>query len=538
MFRSIRWRLVASHVFLTLLVVGLAGLMGLWGVRHYAHQRETEYLTVTANSIAQRALPLMSPQVSPDQLTQLAQTASFFSNVRVVILDEKHQVLTDTGHPNPRGEVAWFIFSRDRDKYFYTIPYATPPEDWAVGITPARPFPFQERLPHSLIEIDPEMAVTIIRRAEEPFGSHFEFIPVPEAEIRIPPTEAPSVEISPQSGRVVSVPIGDTDTPLGYVQLNAGTDFGAEALASTWQPFLIAGSGAVLLAMILGLVMGRRLSKPITDLNATARQMSAGDLSVRAPVKGRDEIGELAAQFNQMAKQLQSSFEQLATERDTLRRFIADASHELRTPITALKNFNVLLLGAASDDPEARLEFLTECQAQIDRLTWITQNLLDLSRLEAGLAALELDSHDARALVNNVLGSYKERAAEKNITIYVDLPDQPIELRCDSQRMEMALSNLVDNALKFTPHGGQVEIGALGQEASVEFQVRDNGAGIHPEDLPHIFERFYRGRNNTQAGSGLGLSIVHSVVQAHGGRVAVESEPGKGTSFQVQIPND
>jgi signal transduction histidine kinase len=294
----------------------------------------------------------------------------------------------------------------------------------------------------------------------------------------------------------------------------------------------------VLLAVILGLVMGGRLSAPITDLTETTRKMSAGDLGVRARVKGKDEIGELAAQFNHMAGQLQASFAQVAAERDTLRRFITDASHELRTPITALKNFNELLQEAAAEDPEARAEFLSESQAQLDRLAWITQNLLDLSRLDAGLAPLEIAAHDAGEIIASALAPFKARARDKFITLETSLPETPSELRCDRARLELALSNLLDNAIKFTPQGGQVLVSVEEAGQGVHIRVEDNGAGIHPDDLPHVFERFYRGRGATQEGSGLGLSIAHSVVQAHNGQIHVESEPGEGARFEIILPGE
>jgi signal transduction histidine kinase len=290
----------------------------------------------------------------------------------------------------------------------------------------------------------------------------------------------------------------------------------------------------MLLAVVVGLIVSHGLSAPLRDLAATASRMGE-DLSTRAPVRGQDEIGQLARQLNQMAERLEASFSALAADRDALRRFIADASHELRTPITALKNFNELLQGTAGDDPAAHVEFLAESAVQLDRLEWITHNLLDLSRLDAGLAALDIERHAVAELVESAVGAFKPLAAENEIELSVHLPPSPLFLCCDRARIELALSNLLDNALKFTSRGGSVEIGAEAAGESVRFWVRDDGPGIEPVDQPHIFERFYRGRGSHADGSGLGLAIVQSVVQAHSGRVWVESSPGTGSRFVMEL---
>ena len=259
-------------------------------------------------------------------------------------------------------------------------------------------------------------------------------------------------------------------------------------------------------------------------------------LSTRAPVQGNDEIGLLARQFNQMAAALETSFAALEAERDTLRRFIADASHELRTPITALKTFNELLQGPAAADPPAQAEFLAESRTQLARLEWITANLLDLSRLDAGLVKLDLAAHDVGDLLDAAAAPFRLQAQDKEIVLSVSAPPAPMTVVCDLARIEMVLANLLDNALKFTPAHGQITLSAAATGDSVHLSVADSGPGISPDDLPHIFERFYRGQSSAR-GSGLGLAIAQSIAAAHGGHVAVESQPGQGSRFTVILPS-
>ena len=536
MFRSIRWRLVFSYVFLTLLTVGVVGVLSLSLVKRYVGQQEVEQLTANAEAVARQATPLMWPMARQRELSELAQTSAFLGNARVRILDDHRQMLADskssTEGESPMGillphELTVEISGLLSQPLITTLPHSTRRTE---SLSWEEYLPILEQL-----QLPLDTPLTVVRWRDGVWGRGFEIEVIREPEQLSEELASDQQEI-PRSDRVITVAIGEDDEPLGYVEISGGPDFGAEALRTTRDAFLLAAGGATFMAAIVGLLVSRGLSAPLRQLTAVAGEMSSGDLSTRAPMHGKDEIGQLARQFNLMAERLEASFVELSAERDALRRFIADASHELRTPITALKNFNDLLQGAAADDPAARAEFLAESQIQLDRLEWITRNLLDLSRLDAGLVALDLANHDVGELIESASSAFRALAQEKGITFSIRPPTPSLEIRCDRARIELALSNLLDNALKFTPAAGQVEIGAEQRGDVVRLWVRDTGRGIEPEDQPYIFERFYRGKNGCVGGSGLGLAIVQSVAQVHGGWVSVESEPGAGSLFVVELP--
>lgn len=527
MFHSIRWRLVASYVLLALLTVSVVGLLSVEIVRRYSRQQETAALRANAEAIAEQALPLILAGAPDQELQQLAQAASFLGESRVRILDNQGQAIADSGVPGAAEELILVLPGARRNSQgegwlsFHV---------WTSQGNLTYPFdglPLAERLSGDTL-------LQRLRRYSGPWGGRLAFSGTYHSSEAIPSGAEPIQTPQPRSTNLVRQPVGDSGDPVGYVEVSAGRAFGTAALTAARRAFLLGGTVATVLAVLFGLVMSQRLTSPLRQLGEAARRMGAGDLSVRATDPGKDEIGLLARQFNQMAGRLQASFSALQAERDALRRFVADASHELRTPITALKNFLTLLQGPAAQDQAAQLEFLAESQAQVDRLEWITRNLLDLTRLDAGLIELESVDHDLGELIAAAVSPFRALFDEKGIQLQVSKPAEPVVLRCDQLRLEMALANLLDNALKFTPQGGSVIIGAGHAEKTTRIWVADNGPGIDPQDLPHIFERFYRGRGQTGDGSGLGLAIVKSLVEAQGGRVAVESEWGRGTKLILE----
>ncbi|MCV0402217.1 MAG: HAMP domain-containing histidine kinase [Chloroflexi bacterium] len=301
-----------------------------------------------------------------------------------------------------------------------------------------------------------------------------------------------------------------------------------------------AGLLALVAAVIFGAVAARRVTAPIHRLRRVAARVAQGDLEERATASGVLEVDELSAQFNVMADRLLGSLRMLEADRDRLREFVADVSHELRTPIAALRMYNELQRDGAVDDP-TRAEFLERSTEQIGRLEWLSTNLLDLSRIDAGIFPLDMREGDLRDPVQAVVQALSEVAVSRGIGLDSAVPADPVELRFDRERVVQLMTNLIGNALKFTARGGAVSVRLSDEGDAVRVEVRDTGAGIPEDELPRVFERFYRGTNTGDArasGSGLGLAIVRSIVEMHGGEIDLESVVGQGTEFTITLPRE
>jgi signal transduction histidine kinase len=298
-------------------------------------------------------------------------------------------------------------------------------------------------------------------------------------------------------------------------------------------------------AMVVAAAMALRFTTPLRRLTGAARSLAEGNLGMRierADVRaGSSELSELAVQFNAMADQVEESVEMIRRDRDRSRDFLADVSHELRTPIAALLTFNELLTERAGDDPAARAEFLESSRVQLERLDWLAQNLLELSKLESGLVLLDLRPEDLRTAVESAVEQATPAARRRRLDLSVSLPDGPLRIRHDPPRIGQVLTNLIGNAIKFTPPGGSVSIALSPHRDGARIDVTDTGVGIDASELPRIFDRFFRGSRANEArgsGSGLGLAIVRSIVDMHHGSIAVDSRLGTGSRFTVILPRD
>ncbi len=307
------------------------------------------------------------------------------------------------------------------------------------------------------------------------------------------------------------------------------------ALDRVNQAVLIGGLIALAAALVVGFFIFRAITHPIDQLTRAAQQLAQGDLSARVIVGdettrlGSDEISELGAAFNLMAGNLQQS-EQVRRD------MTADIAHELRTPLAVMRgNLEAMLDGVYPFDAE----HLTPVLNQVNLLTRLVEDLRTLALAEAGQLPLAKRSTDLVALLQSVLTSFEAQAAAQQVTLHAEIaPNLPV-IEFDPDRMQQTIGILISNALRYTPPQGSITVAARTDWAGVTIEVADTGSGIALEDLPHVFDRFYRAdksRARESGGSGLGLAIAKSLVEAHGGSITAHSEMGRGTRFNVMLP--
>src|SRR5512140_2508534 len=292
------------------------------------------------------------------------------------------------------------------------------------------------------------------------------------------------------------------------------------------------------IAVSVGLFLAETVTTRIRQMHAAAGQVAAGNLATRLPEVGRDEMAVLAHSFNEMVAQLQET-ERKQQELELLRReLVAWAGHDLRTPLTSIRAIVEALADGMVSDEDTRLRYLRTAQADIQSLSHLIDDLFEMAQADAGGLQLNLEPGSISDLISDTLERFSAQAQRQGIHLEGS-PGQVDLVRMDMPRIGRVLSNLVGNALRHTPSGGQVTIRAHQEGAYVLVSVQDSGEGISPEDLPHVFERFYRGeksRSRATGGAGLGLAIARGIVEAHRGTIGIESQVGVGTRVWFKIP--
>jgi signal transduction histidine kinase len=340
------------------------------------------------------------------------------------------------------------------------------------------------------------------------------------------------------------VPIEVEGTTVGWVLFEPVSGFAAPPPESPESAFLdnvnravvIGAVGAIAGALLIGILLARTISRPVREITAATKLITQGELGHQVPVRGKDELGELAASFNQMSADLSQSTE-------LRRQMTADIAHELRTPLSVILGYTEALSDGKLDGTPETFDILHDEAQHLGRLV---DDLRTLSLADAGELSLNRRPVHPQALLDRAASAYAAQAQGQNVSLQVETQQNLPQVEVDPDRMAQVLGNLVSNALRYTPEGGEILLSAekrAGRIAerldSLFIYVRDNGAGIALEDLPHIFDRFYKAdisRQPEQGESGLGLAIAKSIVELHGGAISADSTLGAGTTFTVQLP--
>ena len=286
--------------------------------------------------------------------------------------------------------------------------------------------------------------------------------------------------------------------------------------------------GAVI-ALALGILLSRTLTRPIRELTEATHAVSQGDLSQQVPVRSNDELGELAQAFNKMSSQLSRSV-------NSRKQMTADIAHELRTPLSLILGHAEAVHDGVLPPTRENFEIIRE---EATRLEQLVNDLRLLSLADAGELSINLQTVEPDRLLQDVASTYQYQAQRKDISLVLDMAPPLSAIEVDPGRMTQVLTNVLDNALRYTPSGGRILLSAREAGDDVELAIQDSGPGLKPDDLERIFDRFYRtdmSRQREDGGSGLGLAIARSIVQAHGGQLSAESEAGKGLKIKIRLP--
>jgi len=564
---SIRWQLPLSYALIALVAaLSLSTVLINLLRQHYA-QQELALLNRTGNIldniIVNRTSEPFTSETVPLELTDL----SAFFDVRIEALDPQMTLLSDTGIPQS-FTVTMATVGDEAVQTFPVEPRRRPSLVISGGEFRAMPAPLSSSgvattmdatmtistgsemaslSNTTVMQFAPAQTIAPYLNGQHNFfgqGGFFEQNNVFQPHGRAFETgvllDRMPVQVSVNSGRVmliesqerseqqivVNIVSWDTQTPLGFLRLSALPAIGTEIVNSVAQAALIAGTAAILLAAGAGYFFSQRLTAPLGKLETAAHDMAAGEYWVRADVKRRDELGKLADAFNGMAQQVESTV-------TALRRFVADAAHELHTPLTALRAD--LELAREMPAPDR----VTHALRQATRLEALCDDLLDLSRLESPTLFWQTEAApvDMGEIIQDLGEVYASRAEQCDIEFTLEvMPTLPPLPTGSPSQMRRALGNLLDNALKFTPAGGHITFAAASSDCGLDIHITDSGIGIPPAEVKRVFDHFYRGSNtHDYPGSGLGLAITNAIVKAHNGRVEVDSDGG-GTHFSIMLP--
>lgn len=327
-----------------------------------------------------------------------------------------------------------------------------------------------------------------------------------------------------------TLPVFVSGKIIGAVSVSKSTNRIRNFISRSLENLLLPGLIALLVATAMAYALSAYITRIIWDLASRAERIAAGEGNVRLETWTRSELGTLARAVERMRERLEGKayVEEMAT----------NLSHELKTPLATIRGSAELLEGVAGNDPPARQKFLTNIQTEVERLDRIVSELLKLSRIETQPVDGQPGAIDATATAREISETYRSRAADYGISFQSEIAREPLPVKIAELQLKQLLTNLLDNALQFTSTGRSVRLSVARQDGAVELAVSDEGAGIEPELLPKVFDRFFTTENprTGNRGTGLGLAIAKSIVSANGGRISVRSELGQGSTFTVTFP--
>jgi len=474
MLASLRSRLIAAFAFIILICLFSAGTAFVLFLRSHETEMARERVGRLAEPLALRVTYLEWVGVTPDQMKQSLIDYAENLNVRVLVVEKAtSRVVIDTSD-RLEGQTL-----KDLQSSNVGTERVGPIWVWQIHFRGAG---------ENLILFTP------LERA--------------------PATERPSATLLSRYRTVVAVP--------------------EEDITSAWLDVLpqlgVAGAIALAISVVVAFFLSRSISGPLRQITRASEAMARGKYDQQIDARGRGEVGRLASTFNSMAREVGRS-------QSTLRQFLADASHELRTPLTSIQGFSQAMAEGTIDTKEGLAESARIINDEAQRMRALVDDLLELSRIEGGQAALQKEPLDLADLLRTSVERFERQAQEKGVKVQVEVPELP-SLEGDVRRLGQAFSNLLDNAVRHTPPDGTVAVRAQVSDATVRVAVQNSGSLIPAKDLPHLFERFYQvdKSGGNEGHSGLGLAIASEVVHAHGGTITATSSQEEGTEFAVTLP--
>ena len=343
------------------------------------------------------------------------------------------------------------------------------------------------------------------------------------------------------SMKYVAVRVDDSGNTLGVVRFALPLSAVQLQIQHIYRVVLLGAIVAVVIALTVAYFLSHSITFPISRMQDAAQRIAKGDFSRKVKIKSKDELGELAKSLNTMAAELQQKMENLKQMDRVRTDFVANVSHELKTPLTLIKGYIETLQDRAIHDKEKAQRFIAIIKEHANRLENIIEDLLSLSELELSKDCLNKTEFDLKKLIDEAALSFGYTLDTKRQILSIDQQGDDFRIKADRDKIEQVIVNLIDNAVKYTNEAGQINILLLEQQNEITITIRDNGIGIPKEDIDRVFERFYRvdkARSRELGGTGLGLGIAKHIVLAHNGQISIESEINKGTKVLVGLPKD